>query len=464
MLKNLNEAQRLAVEHGEGPVLILAGAGTGKTRVLTHRIAHLIEKQVVEPNQVMAVTFARKAANEMATRLEALLSNAARARQCHIGTFHSLSGSLLRDRADTAAKPELLSEARQLDFIKAILREQSLTGPNWQPLEVLRKISLAKGRLLSPEDLAIDNDTQLPTVYRIYQSTLAKNHVLDFDDLIGKLVFRWEEEPELLSRHQGLFRVILVDEFQDVNEAQYRWLKLLAASHRNLCVVGDADQSIYGFRGSNVSIFQRFLKDFSEVSLIKLEQNFRSSQRILEAATGVISHNTNPFTCKLWSESIAGPHLRLGHFADEVQEARFVVAEIERLVGGSSHYQLYKGSDTGTPEEPQYGFGDFAILYRTHIQNRPLVEALSRAGIPFQLVGEKAPFATQAVDVLLPPASRTSRSLPICLPAVSERKPNNGSMSRLSKGLVLGRSYVWPVETSISPFATSRPQICCADL
>jgi DNA helicase-2/ATP-dependent DNA helicase PcrA len=401
MLEHLNEAQRLAVEHTEGSLLILAGAGTGKTRVLTHRIAYLIENKVVEPRQVMAVTFARKAASEMTTRLQALLSQPSWVREIRLGTFHSVSGSLLRESTDAAAKLELLSETDQMNLIKEVLKQHSLSGPEWQPLEVIRKISLAKGRLLSPDDLAIDNDSKLATVYRLYQHTLEKDYLLDFDDLISRLVFRWEAEPALLSRHQKLFRFILVDEFQDVNEAQYRWLHLLTAPHRNLCVVGDTDQSIYGFRGSNITIFQRFQEDFPEAQLIKLEQNFRSSQRILEAAAGVISHNANPLTCKLWSEDASGPLLRLGRLVDERQEAHFVVSEIERLLGGSSHYKIYQSKDTDSLEENQYGFGDFAILYRTHAQSRPLVEALSAAGIPFQLLGEKAPFATQAADSLL---------------------------------------------------------------
>ena len=401
MLDCLNEAQRLAVEQAEGPLLILAGAGTGKTRVLTHRVAYLIDKQVVKPNQVMMVTFARKAALEMATRLQTLLSKPANIGDIHIGTFHSISGSLLRESRDSEVKLELLTEAGQTKIIKEILQNHSLAGPDWQPLDVLRKISLAKGRLLSADNLAADNDDILATVYRLYEHTLKESHLLDFDDLISRLVIRWEAEPELLVRHQELFRVILVDEFQDVNKAQYRWLQLLTEPHRNLCVVGDSDQSIYGFRGSHLKIFQRFQEDFPEARVIKLEQNFRSSKLILEAATSVISHNGNPLTCKLWSESGGGPLLRVGRLEDEAEEAHFVVGEIERLVGGSSHYQIYHGKDSFTPADDPYGFGDIAILYRTHAQSRPLVRALSRAGIPFQLVGERAPFATQAADTLL---------------------------------------------------------------
>jgi DNA helicase-2/ATP-dependent DNA helicase PcrA len=401
MPEQLNEAQRLAVEHTEGSLLILAGAGTGKTRVLTHRIAYLIENKGVGPRQIMAVTFARKAALEMTSRLETLISQPSRVREIRMGTFHSVSGSLLQECTAAGARLKLLSEPDQMKLIKEILTQHSLSGPEWQPLEVVRKISMAKGQLLSPDDLAIENDKKLSTVYRLYQHTLEKDHVLDFDDLISRLVWRWEAEPALLSRHQKLFRYILVDEFQDINEAQYRWLHLLTASYRNLCVVGDTDQSIYGFRGSNITIFQRFQEDFPEAQVIKLEQNFRSSQRILAAAAGVISHNANPLTCKLWSEDTSGPLLRLGRLVDERQEAHFIVSEIERLLGGSSHYQIYQSKDTDFLEENQYGFGDFAILYRTHAQSRPLVEALSAAGIPFQLLGEKAPFATQAVDSLL---------------------------------------------------------------
>jgi DNA helicase-2/ATP-dependent DNA helicase PcrA len=262
-------------------------------------------------------------------------------------------------------------------------------------------MSLAKGKLLSPDDLAGDNESQLATVYRIYQHTLEKDNFLDFDDLITRLILRWEGEPKLLSRHQSLFRMVLVDEFQDVNEAQYRWLQLLAGPHRNLCVVGDTDQSIYSFRGSHIAIFQRFQEDFPEARVIKLEQNYRSSQRILHAAVNVISHNSNPLTCKLWSEGDQGSPLRLGRLGDDKQEARFIVDEIERLVGGSSHYQIYQSKDLASIEESQYGFSDFAVLYRTHAQSRSLVEAFSSAGIPFQLVGEKAPFATPAADGLL---------------------------------------------------------------
>ena len=401
MLDNLTESQRLAVKHTEGPLLILAGAGTGKTRTLTCRIAHLIEQGMVQPRQIMAVTFTRKAAAELASRLETILSEPSGAQKIHLGTFHALSASLLRETQQTTVELEILPETGQIDLIKIILQEKTISLPHWLPLEVLRKISLAKNNLISPEDLAQEHDSQLAEVYRLYQQTLLENHLLDFDDLIGRLVYLWEEDPTVLSRHQSIFKFILVDEFQDVNKAQYHWLRLLAATHRNLCVVGDVDQSIYGFRGSHVGIFQKFQEDFPEVQIVKLEQNFRSSQSILEAAGGVIAHNGNPLTCQLRSNSESGPLLRWGRVADEGQEAHFIVTEIERLVGGSSHYQLYRGSDIDTPEEDQFGFSDFAVLYRTHAQSRPIGDALFSAGIPFQTVGEKVPFATPAADALL---------------------------------------------------------------
>jgi DNA helicase-2/ATP-dependent DNA helicase PcrA len=401
MVEHLNEAQRLAVEHSGGPLLILAGAGTGKTLVLTSRIAHLVKVRKIAPGRIMAVTFTRKAAHEMAARLEGLLSGPAMAGEIQVATFHALSAGLLREAAGASAGMELLPEAGRVDLIKQILLDQGHSGPEWQPSEVLRLLSLAKGRLLSPDDVALDYDPLLAAIYATYQRILKERHLLDFDDLIGSLLECWQEDRQVLASHQNRFAAILVDEFQDINEAQYLWLKLLVALHRNLSVVGDSDQSIYAFRGSNLSIFQRFQEDFPEARVVKLEQNYRSHQRILEAATAVIAHNLNPLTCSVRSDIAPGPLVRLGRLPDEAAEARFVVVEIERLLGGSSHYQIYQGSDIATPEEVVHGFGDIAVLYRTHAQSRPLAEAMSRAGIPFQVVGEKPPFVAPTTDALL---------------------------------------------------------------
>jgi DNA helicase-2/ATP-dependent DNA helicase PcrA len=400
MTEVLNEPQQQAVAHGDGPLLILAGAGTGKTRVITHRVAHLIQARQVPPGRIMAVTFTRKAAEEMATRLAALLGNGVRAREIRIGTFHALSAFLLADAQDGKAPGELIREAGQLDLLKEILAARSLAGPAWHPVEVLRRISLAKGSLLFPDAPASELDPVFATVYEAYERSLQERNLLDFDDLIGSLLERWQEDLPTLARHQKLFSHILVDEFQDVNQAQYEWLKLLAF-HRNLMVVGDSDQSIYSFRGSQVGIFQRFQEDFPDVRLVRLEQNYRSSQNILAAAASVIANNRNPLTCKLWTDHDPGPPPRLAHVPDEAREAAFVVGEIERLLGGSSHYQLYRGRGSENGEEIRYGFGDIAVLYRTHAQGRPLADALARSGIPFQVVGERAPFATEAADVLL---------------------------------------------------------------
>jgi DNA helicase-2/ATP-dependent DNA helicase PcrA len=400
MTADLNEAQQRAVEHGEGPLLVLAGAGTGKTRVLTHRVAHLIRVRHVPPGQVMAVTFTRKAAEEMKTRLAGLFGDGVDVRDARIGTFHALSASLLREAQQGRPMGKLVPEAAQLDILKEIMAERGLTGPAWHPLEVLRRISMAKGRVFAPDAPELAPDPAFATVYGAYQHRLKDRNLLDFDDLIGALIERWQTDRPTLAHHQRAFSYILVDEFQDVNDAQYQWLKLLA-SHRNLTVVGDSDQSIYAFRGSHVGVFQRFQEDFPEARLVRLEQNYRSSRNILAAAAAVIAHNQNPLTCRLWSDQAPGPRLRLARLADDTQEAAFVIGEIERLVGGSSHYQIYRGRGGETGEEARYGFADIAVLYRTHAQNRRLMDALSRAGVPFQVVGERAPFATPAADVLL---------------------------------------------------------------
>ena len=400
MRADLNEAQQRAVEHGEGPLLVLAGAGTGKTRVLTHRVAHLIRVRHVPPGRVMAVTFTRKAAEEMKARLAGLFGDGVDVRDVRIGTFHALSASLLRETQGGRPTGELISEAAQLDLLKEIMAKQGLTGPAWHPLEVLRRISLAKGRVLAPDAPELAQDPAFASVYGAYQHNLRDRNLLDFDDLIGALLERWQTDRPTLAHHQRAFGHLLVDEFQDVNDAQYQWLKLLA-SHRNLTVVGDSDQSIYAFRGSHVGVFQRFQDDFPEARLVRLEQNYRSGQNILAAASAVIARNQNPLTCRLWSDRTAGPRLRLSRLADETQEAAFVIGEIERLVGGSSHYQLYRDRGGETAEESRHGFADIAVLYRTHAQNRRLIDALSRAGIPFQVVGERAPFATPAADILL---------------------------------------------------------------
>jgi ATP-dependent DNA helicase UvrD/PcrA len=400
MTAELNEAQQRAVEHGEGPLLVLAGAGTGKTRVLTHRVAHLIRVRQVPPGRVMAVTFTRKAAEEMKTRLAGLFGDGVDVRDVRIGTFHALSASLLRETQGGRPMGELIPEAAQLDILKEIMADQGLTGPVWHPLEVLRRISLAKGRVLAPDAPELAQDPAFVRVYEAYRHSLRDRNLLDFDDLIGALLERWQTDRPTLAHHQRASSHILVDEFQDVNDAQYQWLKLLA-SHRNLTVVGDSDQSIYAFRGSHVGIFQRFQEDFPEAREMRLEQNYRSSQNILAAAAAVIGRNQNPLTCRLWSDQLPGARLRLSRLADDTQEAAFVIGEIERLVGGSSHYQLYRDRGGEAAEEARYGFADIAVLYRTHAQNRRFMDALSRAGIPLQVVGERAPFATAAADVLL---------------------------------------------------------------
>ncbi|MBW1980325.1 MAG: UvrD-helicase domain-containing protein [Deltaproteobacteria bacterium] len=401
MIANLNAAQRKAVEYGNGPVLILAGAGTGKTRTLVYRLAHLIQQKEAAPARIMAVTFTRKAANEMKSRLAALLPHIPDIKTTRIGTFHSLSGALLREATGDHGQQSLLSEADQLALIKEILQQKNLSSPRWQLQEVRNRISLAQGELLTAKELAATEGEEFASLYELYQQEKLRRDLLDFDDLIGLLLQLWSRDQQVRQRHQRAFAAVLVDEFQDVNRAQYRWVQVITAAHRNLWVVGDSDQSIYSFRGSHVDIFHRFQEDYPEAAVIRLQQNYRCSKRILAAATAVISRNNNPLSCALWSAAAQGPLLRVARCRDEFQEARFVVEEIERLLGGSSHYRLYQQDYVDTPDDGQFCFSDIAILYRTHVQNRPLQEALSQAGIPFQTVGGKAPFATRAAETLL---------------------------------------------------------------
>jgi len=242
---------------------------------------------------------------------------------------------------------------------------------------------------------------EFAAVYGAYEEVLREKRRCDFDDLILLLLRWWQRQPAVLAAQQGRFAAILVDEFQDVNYAQYQWIKLLGERHRQLWVVGDADQSIYGFRGSHVTIFHRFLEDFADATVVKLEDNFRSTSTIVQAATAVIGCNHNPLSCQLRTDNPTGPPLHLLEVADEHQEAAVVVGEIQRLVGGSSHQQLRRDREDPLAGEKDYAFGEMVVLYRTRAQSRPLAVACRRAGIPFQVVGEKPPFENEVTRALL---------------------------------------------------------------
>lgn len=310
ILTNLNDPQREAVCHTEGPLLILAGAGSGKTRVLTHRIVNLLA-QGVQPWQILAVTFTNKAAQEMRERIEGLVGPGAGA--IWVSTFHTACVRILRQEIEVLGFEKnfvIFDSQDQQTLIKNVLKELNLSEKNYHPKALAASISGAKNDLLGPEDYrrkAADFwGNAVAEVYQLYQKRLRQNNGMDFDDLIMMTVKLFREVPAVLEKYQERFRYILIDEYQDTNHAQYTWVNLLAAKYRNLCVVGDDDQSIYSFRSADIRNILEFERDFSEVKVIKLEQNYRSTKNILETANEVIKNNRSRKTKRLWTENREG--------------------------------------------------------------------------------------------------------------------------------------------------------------
>ncbi|ADL08492.1 DNA helicase PcrA [Thermosediminibacter oceani] len=373
-LSDLNEEQRKAVTHPGGPLLILAGAGSGKTRVLTYRIAYLIEKMGVDPGSIMAITFTNKAAQEMKERIEKLLPWA---RGMLVSTFHSACVRILRSDIDKLGYNKnfiIFDTQDQLVLIRDCIKALGLDEKKYAPTAVLNYIGRAKDRLQTPEechDRAKDiREKAMSRVYELYQKRLKESNALDFDDLIMKTVELFRKNPEVLSYYQNRFRHILVDEYQDTNRAQYVLVKLLAEKHRNLCVVGDDDQSIYGFRGADIRNILDFEEDFPDATVIRLEQNYRSTQNILDAANSVISHNFDRKQKSLWTENGRGDKIYLATLGNEHEEAFFIAREIEKLVNMKN-----------------FRFRDFAVLYRTNAQSRVLEEMMVKMGLPYKIVG-----------------------------------------------------------------------------
>jgi len=374
LLAGLNRQQRLAVETTEGPLLVLAGAGSGKTRVLTYRVAYLIKEKRVPPWNILAVTFTNKAAREMQERIGQLVG--AVSDEMWIGTFHRLCVRILRKespRIGYAATFSILDAPDQLAVVKQALRELNLDPNRFDPRAVLSGISNAKNALLSPEryEEQAENFLQqtVAKVYHVYQRRLAANQAMDFDDLIFQTVRLLQEHPDVLEAYQRRFRYIHIDEYQDTNRAQYLLVRMLADKHKNLCVVGDADQSIYRWRGADMGNILRFQEDYPEAAVIKLEQNYRSTQRILDAANHVIAHNRIRHEKRLWTANGEGEPIHRYMAADEHEEAFFIVDEIRRLVRAGRR------------------FSDFAVLYRTNAQSRVLEETLMKANVPYRMVG-----------------------------------------------------------------------------
>ena len=371
---DLNPAQREAVLATEGPVLVIAGAGSGKTRVLTRRIAHLLAAVGVKPPEILAITFTNKAAAEMRERVEDLVGPPARA--AWVMTFHAACGRILRREAPRLGYRSnftIYDSADQIRLTKQCLEDLERDPKRFTPRGIHSQISNAKNQLIGPDDyasrVASFYDQTVADVYKLYQTKMFNSNAVDFDDMLYLTVDVLERFPEAQEKWQTAFRYLLVDEYQDTNHAQYRFLQLLAAKHMNVFAVGDPDQSIYAFRGADIRNVLEFERDFPGAKTISLEQNYRSTNSILEAANGVISHNRERKPKNLWSELGDGDPVRVVEVEDEHSEARYVAAEIARLV------------------EEGYNGNEIAVFYRTNAQSRVLEDVLVRQGVAYQVIG-----------------------------------------------------------------------------
>jgi len=375
ILATLNPAQRKAVEAIEGPVLILAGPGSGKTKVITHRVAYLIKSFGVSPNNIMAVTFTNKAAREMKERLEQLLGQVVEA--LTLGTFHAICARILRREGKAIGLDSsfvIYDEEDQLSLIKQALEELKLDPKQYASRTLRSAISAAKSRVISPEDYAQRVSSYFEEIvhriYQRYQQLLSQGQAVDFDDLLMKTVQLFQDHPQILKRYQSKYVHILVDEFQDTNIVQYMLMKHLAGKYRNLCVVGDPDQSIYSWRFADLRNILSFEKDYPEAKVVFLEQNYRSTKTILEVASDIISANLQRKPKKLWTENEDGASVTVIESYNAEEEAQSVVNEVEKLIG-----------------QEQISLKDCAVMYRVNAQSRALEETLLRYGVPYRLVG-----------------------------------------------------------------------------
>ena len=374
ILADLNPAQREAVEAINGPVLILAGPGSGKTRVITHRVAYLVRVVGVNPRRIMAVTFTNKAAREMEARLNRLLSGSVK--DLTLGTFHAICARILRREGQAIgidSKFVIYDDDDQISLLKRSLQELGLDPKQYAPRAIQSAISSAKSQMITAEEFLQHGrsyfEEVVQRVYERYQKLLDESSALDFDDLLMKTVLLFRRNPDLLERYQTRYLHLQVDEFQDTNLVQYELMKQLAGKYRNICVVGDPDQSIYSWRSADLRNILNFEKDYPDAKVVLLEQNYRSTQKILEAASHVISANRQRKPKDLWTENEPGQPPCVVETYTEQEEAQFVVGEIDRLVSG--------GGVTG---------GDCAVMYRTNAQSRVLEEAFIRYGMPYKLV------------------------------------------------------------------------------
>lgn len=375
LLNGMNPRQKEAVLHTDGPLLLMAGAGSGKTRVLTHRIAYLIEEKEVNPWNILAITFTNKAAKEMKERVNAILASGGE--DVWVSTFHSMCVRILRRDVDFIGYNRnftIIDSSEQLTLMKRILKELNIDPKKYDPRSILGTISQAKNSLQTPQDFAKMQSSYYEEIvakcYAAYQKELQYNQCMDFDDLIMNTIRLFEEHPDSLTYYQNKFHYIHVDEYQDTNHAQYTLVNLLAGRFRNLCVVGDADQSIYGWRGADMQNILDFEKDYPDAAVILLEQNYRSTKNILSAANQVIENNSNRKPKNLWTENKEGNKITYYRADNERDETRFIVDRMQEEI--RSNHRNY---------------GDFAILYRTNAQSRVMEETLLKANIPYKMVG-----------------------------------------------------------------------------
>ncbi|BBD89603.1 DNA helicase PcrA [Staphylococcus caprae] len=388
LVKNMNTEQSEAVRTTEGPLLIMAGAGSGKTRVLTHRIAYLLDEKDVSPYNILAITFTNKAAKEMKQRVEQLVGEEAQV--IWMSTFHSMCVRILRrdaDRIGIERNFTIIDPTDQKSVIKDVLKNENIDSKRFEPRMFIGAISNLKNELKTPEDAqkeANDFHSQMvATVYKGYQRQLSRNEALDFDDLIMTTINLFERVPDALEYYQNKFQYIHVDEYQDTNKAQYTLVKLLASKFKNLCVVGDSDQSIYGWRGADIQNILSFEEDYPEAKTIFLEQNYRSTKNILNAANEVIKNNSERKPKGLWTANTGGDKIQYYEAMTERDEAEYVVREIMKHQRNGKKYS------------------DMAILYRTNAQSRVLEETFMKSNIPYTMVGGQKFYDRKEIKDLL---------------------------------------------------------------
>ncbi len=376
LLENLNDKQKEAVLATEGPCLVIAGAGSGKTKVLTHKIAYLIEEKEIKPWNILAITFTNKAAKEMQERITNLIGE--KAAEMWIGTFHSICVRILRryiDRIGYNSDFVIFDTSDQKTLIKQCIKQLNLDDKIFTDRGVLAEISNSKNEMLTPEQYSVRANGELrkekiAKLYEMYQKKLKENNALDFDDIINLTIQILTENPDVLEYYSGKFQYVLVDEYQDTNKAQFMLITLLSGRHGNITVVGDNDQGIYSFRGADISNILNFEKDFPGTKIIKLEQNYRSTKAILDAANAIIKHNEKKYEKNLWTEQVGGQLPEVARLDNEYEEANFIVEQINKL-----------------KREEYYKNKDFTVLYRMNAQSRSIEDIFRRENIPYKMIG-----------------------------------------------------------------------------